>query len=58
MVDPGCSGGGFDDVQDLHEQRVVIVLGSMGGANVDERTENNTAKGCVSAEGKGGSRAS
>jgi len=23
MVDPGCSGGGFDDVQDLHEQRVV-----------------------------------
>ena len=28
MVDPGCSGGGFDDVQDLH----------------DERTKNNTAK--------------
>jgi hypothetical protein len=24
MVDPGCSGGGFDDVQDLHEQRVVM----------------------------------
>lgn len=21
MVDPGCSGGGFDDVQDLHEPR-------------------------------------
>jgi hypothetical protein len=24
VVDPGCSGGGFDDVQDLHKQRVVI----------------------------------
>jgi len=46
MVDPGCSGGGFDDVQDLHLQRVVIVLGILGRATVDERTENNTAKGC------------
>jgi hypothetical protein len=25
VVDPGCSGSGFDDVQDLHEQRVVMV---------------------------------
>jgi hypothetical protein len=25
MVNPGCSGGGFDDVQDLHEKRVVMV---------------------------------
>jgi len=25
MVDPGCSGGRFDDVQDLHEQRVVML---------------------------------
>ena len=25
MVDPGCSCGGFDDVQDLHEKRVVMV---------------------------------
>jgi hypothetical protein len=24
VVDPGCSGGGFDDVQDFHLQRVVI----------------------------------
>ena len=24
MVHPGCSGGGFDDVQDLHEKRVVM----------------------------------
>jgi hypothetical protein len=24
VVDPGCSGGGFDDVQDFHEQRVVM----------------------------------
>ena len=34
MVDPGCSGGGFDDVQDLHEQRVVIVLGILGRATL------------------------
>jgi len=54
VIDPGCSGGGFDDVQDLHERRVVIVLGSMGGANDDERTENNSAKGCVAQRGKVG----
>ena len=24
MVDPGCSSGGFDDVQDLHDKRVVM----------------------------------
>ena len=40
MVDPGCSGGGFDDVQDLHKQRVVMVR------TLIERSENNTAKRC------------
>ena len=30
MVDPGRSSGGFDDVKDLHKQRVVIVLGILG----------------------------
>jgi hypothetical protein len=39
VVDPGCSGGGFDDVQDLHEQRVAMAR-SLDGCN-----ENNTAKG-------------
>jgi hypothetical protein len=39
VVDPGCSRGGFDDVQDLHEQRVVMVR------LLDGRNENNTAKG-------------
>ena len=29
VVDPSCSGGGFDDVQDLHEMRVVIVRSLM-----------------------------
>jgi hypothetical protein len=29
MVDPGCSSGGFDDVQDLHERRVVMARLSM-----------------------------
>jgi hypothetical protein len=29
VVDPGSSGGGFDDVQDLHEPRVVMVRLSM-----------------------------
>ena len=38
MVYPGCSNGGFDDVQDFHEQRVVLVR------SLDERNENNTAK--------------
>ena len=46
MVDPGCSGGGFDDVQDFHEQRVVM------GALSDERRENNTAKRCGAQSGK------
>ena len=41
VVDPSGSGGGFDDVQDLHEKRLVH------GAIVDERNKNNTAKGCV-----------
>jgi len=54
MVDPGCSGGGFDDVQDLHEQRVVVVLGILGRATVDERTENNTAKGAAAQSAKVG----
>jgi hypothetical protein len=40
VVDPGCSSGGFDDVQDLHEQRVVMVR------SLDGRNENNTAKEC------------
>jgi hypothetical protein len=25
VIDPGGSGGGFDDVQDLHEARVVVM---------------------------------
>ena len=49
MVDPGCSGNVFDDVQNLHERRVVIVIGR---AIVDERSENNTAKWCVAQSGK------
>jgi hypothetical protein len=38
VVDPGRSGDGFDDVQDLH----------------DERTKNNTAKGCGAQSAKAG----
>jgi hypothetical protein len=41
VVDPSGSGDGLDDVQDLHEKRLVP------GAIVDERSKNNTAKGCV-----------
>jgi hypothetical protein len=29
MVDPGCSRGGFDDVKDLHEERVVMARSVM-----------------------------
>ena len=41
VVDPSGSDDGLDDVQDLHEKRLVP------GAIVDERNKNNTAKGCV-----------
>ena len=56
MVDPGCSGGGFDDMQDLHEQRVVIVLGILGRATLTNALKTIPQKGS-DAECKGESRA-
>jgi hypothetical protein len=46
VVDPRGSGGGFDDVQDLHERRVVIARLLMNAL------ENNTAKGVIRAARK------
>jgi phosphoribosylformimino-5-aminoimidazole carboxamide ribonucleotide (ProFAR) isomerase len=52
MVDPSCSSGGFDDVQDFHKQRLVIALVILGRAILNERIKNNTAKGCVTQSAK------
>jgi hypothetical protein len=41
VVDPGCSSGGFDDVQDLHEKRVVMVR------SLDGRNETIPQKGAA-----------
>jgi hypothetical protein len=46
VVDPGGSGGGFDDVQDLHEQRVVIVRLLMNAL------ETIPQKGCFAQRAK------
>jgi hypothetical protein len=45
MVHPSCSGGGFDDVQDLHEQRVVIVLGILERATLTNAPKTIPQKG-------------
>jgi hypothetical protein len=49
MIDPGCSSGGFDDVQDLHKQRVVvIVLGILGRATLTNALKTIPQKGASS----------
>jgi len=47
MVDPGCSGGGFNDVQNLHEQRVVSVLGILGRATFTNALKTIPQKGAL-----------
>ena len=53
MVDPGCSGSGFDDVQDLHEKRLVMVPPLMDAMKtIPQKGAGRGVQSCGACEGR------